>query len=67
MNSVSEDILRIVSDWKGSFCGAYSIREDGRSISRMDSEHVHIKPKTDKPGLDIYIDGFDLDDPSDKI
>lgn len=56
MNSVSEDILRIVSDWKGSFCGAYSIREDGKSISRMDSEHVHIKPKTDKPGLDIYID-----------
>ena len=56
MNSTTEEILKIVSDWKGSFCGAYSIREDGRSISRMDSEHVHIKPKTDKPGLDIYID-----------
>ena len=56
MNSTTEEILRIVSDWKGSFCGAYSIREDGRSIERMSTEHVHITPKTDKPGLDIVVD-----------
>ena len=56
MNSTTEEILKIVSDWKGSFCGAYSIREDGKSIARMSSEHVHIEPKKDKPGLDITID-----------
>ena len=56
MNSTSEEILKIVSDWKGSFCGAYSIREDGKSVARMSTEHVHINPKEDKPGLDIIID-----------
>ena len=56
MNSTTEEILRIVSDWKGSFCGAYSIREDGKSVERMSTEYVHITPKTDKPGLDIVVD-----------
>ena len=56
MNKTTEEILRIVSDWKGSFCGAYSIREDGKGIARMSTEHVHITSKEDKPGLDIVID-----------
>lgn len=56
MNNTTAEILKIVSDWKGSFCGAYSIREDGRSIDRMSSEHIHIEPKKDKPGLDIIVD-----------
>lgn len=56
MNSTTEGILKIVSDWKGSFCGAYSIREDGKSVARMSTKHVHINPKEDKPGLDIIID-----------
>ena len=56
MNSTTEEILKIVSDWKGSFCGAYSIREDGKGIARMSTEHIHITPKEDKPGLDIVID-----------
>ena len=56
MNSTTKEILKIVSDWKGSFCGAYSIREDGKSVARMSTEHVHINPKEDKPGLDIIID-----------
>ena len=56
MNKATEEILRIVSDWKGSFCVAYSIMEDGKGIERMSTEHVHITPKTDKPGLDIVVD-----------
>ena len=56
MKSTTEEILKIVSDWKGSFCGAYSIREDGKGIARMSTEHVHIEPKKDKPGLDIIVD-----------
>ena len=56
MNSRTEEILRIVSDWKGSFCGAYSIREDCKGIAVKSTEHVHITPKKDKPGLDIVVD-----------
>ena len=67
MNQNTEEILKIVSDWKGSFCGAYSIRENGQSISRMSSEHIHIEPKKDKPGLDIHVDdvtfAYQEDDP----
>ena len=56
MQNTTEEILKIVADWKGSFCGAYSIRENGKGIARMSTEHVHIEPKKDKPGLDIIID-----------
>lgn len=56
MNADTAEILKIVSDWKDSFCGAYSIRENGKGIERRSTEHVHIEPKKDRPGLDITVD-----------
>ena len=56
MNERTEEILRIVSDWKASSCDAYSIREDGKGIAMKSSQHIHIVPKKDRPGLDIYVD-----------
>lgn len=51
----TEDLLRVVSDWDGTFPGAYNIREDGCCAARVSSEHIQIEPKVDKPGLDIRI------------
>ena len=56
MDKNAEEILRIVFDWKGSLSGAHSIRENGRSVELLSTEHIHIEPKKDKPGLNITVD-----------
>lgn len=57
MNNVTEQLLRLVADFKGSFKGAFNIREDGQCAGRQSSEHIKITSKEDgKPGLDIRID-----------
>lgn len=37
--------------------GAYNLRENGISICHGDSEHIKIRKKEDKQGIDILIDG----------
>lgn len=55
MNSITQKLLEVVSDFKGSFKGAYNIRENGECAGRMSSDNIKIESKTDKPGLDITI------------
>ena len=55
MNSITEEMLQTITDWDDLFKGAYSIREDGQCDSFKSSENIKIIPKTDKPGIDIYI------------
>ena len=56
MNSTTEELLRIVADWKGiPDNAAYNIREDTGCAGRHSTEHVKIEPKTDKPGIDIRV------------
>lgn len=55
MNSVTEQLLKLVSDFKGEFTGAYNLRENGRCAGRQSTEHVLIDSKQDLPGLDIHI------------
>lgn len=55
MNSVTEQLLKLVSDFKGEFTGAYNLRENGRCAGRQSTEHVLIDSKQDLPGLDIRI------------
>lgn len=38
--------------------GAYNIRRDGEGIARHSTETVEIRPKTDKPGIDIFVSPF---------
>lgn len=56
MNSITEKLLEVVSDYKGEFKGAYNIREDSQCAGRRSSEHVKIEDKQDGPGLVIRID-----------
>ncbi|MFQ6830166.1 MAG: SufB/SufD family protein, partial [Acutalibacter sp.] len=55
MKSITEELLKLVSDWKGGFTGAFNIREDGGCAGRQSTEHIKIEPKQDLPGLDIHI------------
>ena len=40
MNKITEEILKQVSDWNGTFKGAYNIREDGGCVGRQSSENI---------------------------
>lgn len=55
MNSITEKLLGMISDWKDSFQGAYNIREDGQCAGRQSSPNIQIESKTDAPGLVIRI------------
>ena len=55
INDITRQLLEVVSDFTGTFKGAYNIRQDGGCAGRVSSEHIKIESKTDKPGLDIYI------------
>ena len=52
MNGITEKLLGIVSDWAGSFNGAFNIRENGQCAGRQSTAHIKIESKTDVPGLD---------------
>ena len=55
MNNITETMLKEISNWNGSFKGAYNIRENGCSVGRQSSVNIKIDSKTDQPGLDIHI------------
>ena len=37
--------------------GAYNLRQNGIPLCHGDSEHIKIRKKEDKPGIDILIEG----------
>ena len=55
MNKITEELLRAVSDFKGSFEGAFNIREDGGCAGRQSTQNIQITSKKDLPGIDIHI------------
>ena len=57
LDNVTENVLDVINDHKFEQKGAYNLRQNGTSICHGDSEHIKIKRKTDKPGIDICIDG----------
>ena len=57
LDKVTEQILEQISGGEFKQEGAYNLRQNGVSICHGDSEHVKIKRKEDRQGIDIYIDG----------
>ena len=55
MNKITDQLLKIVSEWNGVFKGAFNIREDGGCAGRQSSENIKIESKTDNPGIVIRI------------
>ena len=56
LNSVQKHLLEQVADLHEVPQGAYSLRINGQLHGKNSSEHIRIETKTDKPGIDIYID-----------
>lgn len=55
MNEITSKLLNLVSDWDGSFKGAFNIREDSGCAARQSSENIRIESKQDNPGINIII------------
>lgn len=55
MKKITGELLKIVSNFMGSFDGAYNIREDGECAGRQSTEHIEITSKEDAPGLVIRV------------
>lgn len=55
MNKVTDELLRIVSDFKGTFQGAFNIRENGQCAGRQSTKNIKIESRQDAPGLVIHI------------
>ncbi len=49
MNGITEKLLGIVSDWAGSFNGAFNIRENGQCAGRQSTAHIKIESKPTSP------------------
>ena len=55
INEITKKLLGIVSDWTGTFTGAYNIRQDGACAGRVSSKNIKITSKNDLPGLNITV------------
>ena len=49
MKSITEELLKLVSDWKGGFTGAFQHPGGRRLRRRQSTEHIKIEPKQDLP------------------
>ena len=43
MNKVTDELLRMVSDFTGAFKGAFNIRENGECAGRQSTDNIKIE------------------------
>lgn len=55
MKKITDELLRLISDYKDGFKGAFNIREDGECAARQSTENIRIESKEGAPGLVIRI------------
>ena len=55
MNSTTNHLLSLISDFREDFKGAFNIRENGGCAGRQSTETIRIEPRQKEPGIDIYI------------
>jgi Fe-S cluster assembly scaffold protein SufB len=55
MNAIDQTILAAIADLHETPQGAYNIRKNGQGLTRRSTANIEIRPKTDKPGIDIIV------------
>lgn len=55
MDAIQKNLLKEVAGLEAIPDGAFSIRENGALLAKNTTETIDIVPKTDKPGIDIYV------------
>ena len=56
LDKITEKVLHMIDGEGFKQEGAFNLRENGIAVCHGDSEHVKIRKKEDKQGIDIYID-----------
>ena len=57
IDKITQDVLKVIDNGTFKQEGAYNLRYNGQALCHGDSEHIKIKHKEDKNGIDVYIDG----------
>ena len=55
LNQITSEVLAQIDPTGFEQKGAFNLRENGYSVCQGDSEHIKIKKKTDREGIDIFI------------
>lgn len=55
LTALDKQLLAAVADLHDVPAGAYNIRKDGGAVARQSSANIEIRPKEDKPGIDIIV------------
>ena len=56
LDKITEKVLHVIDSEGFRQEGAFNLRENGIAVCHGDSEHVKIRKKEDRQGIDIYID-----------
>ncbi len=57
LDAVTNSVLKTIDASGFRQEGAYNLRYNGQALCHGDSEHIKIRRKEDKPGIDVYISG----------
>lgn len=57
LDAVTSNVLNAIDTNGFRQEGAYNLRYNGQALCHGDSEHIKIKRKEDRPGIDVYISG----------
>lgn len=57
LDAVTNSVLNAIDASGFRQEGAYNLRYNGQALCHGDSEHIKIRRKEDKPGIDVYISG----------
>ncbi len=57
LDAVTSNVLKPIDTNGFKQEGAYNLRYNGQALCHGDSEHIKIRRKEDKPGVDVYISG----------
>lgn len=57
IDKITQDVLKVIDNGTFKQEGAYNLRYNGQALCHGDSEHIKIKRKEDKNGINVYIDG----------
>ena len=55
LDAVTDEILKKIDDYGFKQEGAYNLRYNGQALCHGDTDHIKIRRKTDKQGIDVYI------------
>lgn len=55
LNAIETELLKNIADLHQIPSGAFNIRKDGEGIKRHSSANIEVRPKTDKPGINVIV------------